>query len=357
MASVGRTARSTGLVIGLTIAVLAATGAMLTIAHSNSAAKQQRLVVTNYETIALMRQALVAVQDAEIGQRGYLLTGNVGSLEPYERARLRIDTTLRRLEAASAGDVDAQRQIAEFRTAATERLDELNAAITAYQVYGREAALSSAQAGVGRPSMDHIRQIAESFVEGQQLLLARRLASLRSEQEQADVAGLLVLGGAFVCLVAGMYIIVRGAGRLEETQDQLSARSRLLQATLETLLDPIVVLDAQGTVVAWNESFARLAGWDPQKQAPPTLDVLLSDRLPATRAILEPLKLRQAAVDRSAIARVAYEGREYEVSRGEMADGGAVVRCVDITDKLRDESALRQGQKMEAVGQLTGGMA
>jgi signal transduction histidine kinase len=34
-----------------------------------------------------------------------------------------------------------------------------------------------------------------------------------------------------------------------------------------------------------------------------------------------------------------------QVSRGGMPDGGAVVRCVDVTEKLRDEAALRQGQK------------
>ena len=39
-----------GFVVGVTIAVLVAAGALITITHSNSAAKQQRLVVGNFET-------------------------------------------------------------------------------------------------------------------------------------------------------------------------------------------------------------------------------------------------------------------------------------------------------------------
>ena len=354
MASTWRTARTTGFVVGLTIAVLVAAGTMLTIVHSNSAAKQQQLVVSNYDTISAMRRALIALQDSELGQRAYLLTGNIANLEPYERARLRIDTLIRQLEAATAGDPDARRQIAEFRIAASEKLDELNATIVAFQLYNRDAALDQS---AGQATTDHIRQVAESFIEGQQLQLARRLATLRSEQQQADIAGLLVVGGAFVCLVAGMYIIVRGAGRLEEIQGQLSARSQLLQATLETLQDPIFVLDAQGVVVAWNESFVRLAGWDPSRQPIPTRDRLMSNHWPTMRALLAPLKLGQSSIGGSLSARVAHNGQEYEVSRGDMPDGGAVIRCVDVTEKLRDETALRQGQKMESVGQLTGGMA
>ena len=126
MASVWRAARSTGFVVGLTIVVVAAAGAMLTIVHSNSAAKQQQLVVSNYDTISAMRRTLIALQDAELGQRAYLLTGNNANLEPYERARLRIDTLVRQLEATAAGDPDARRQIAEFRVAAGDKLDELN---------------------------------------------------------------------------------------------------------------------------------------------------------------------------------------------------------------------------------------
>src|SRR6266851_2219854 len=82
-------ARSTGVIVGLTIAILIGTGAMLAIAHSNSAARQQRLVVGSYETLALMHQAIIALQDTEIGQRAYLLSGEVADLRPSECSRLR----------------------------------------------------------------------------------------------------------------------------------------------------------------------------------------------------------------------------------------------------------------------------
>jgi PAS domain S-box-containing protein len=357
MPSVRGAARSTGVIVGLTIAVLIGTGAMLAIAHSNSAFRQQRLVVGSYETLSLMRQVVISVLDTEIGQRAYLLSGDAADLDPYERARLRIETGLRQLEAAAESDPDTTRQVREFRAAAKEKLEQLNDTIRTYQLYGPGAALALDRTGAGRATSDQIRQIADSFIEGQRLLLARRLAMLRSEQEQSDIAGLLVIAGAFLCLIVGMYIVVRGAGRLEDAQRELRARSRLLQATLESLQDPIFVIDAEGRVVAWNEPFVRLAGWDPARHAALTRDQLLSDRSPAMRALLEPLKLDAAASERSMTARVSHDGRDYEVSRGEMSGGGSVVRCVDITEKLRDEMALRQGQKMEATGQLTGGMA
>ena len=357
MPSLLRSARSTGVIAGITLAVLIATGLMLALTHSKSAARQQRLVVANYETMGLMREMVIAVQDAEIGIRGFLLTGDISSLEPYERARLRIETNMRLLEAMVADDPDTLRQFREFRDVTAQKFEQLNATVGAHQLNGREAALALDRTGAGRAMLGQIRLLGDALVEGQRLLLARRVTALRSEQEQADIAGLLVMAGAFVCLIVGIYIIVRSASRLERSQLELAGRSRLLQATLESLRDPIFVIDDERTVVAWNEAFAKLALWEPGKQAPPTLDQLLSDRSPATRALLLPLDLGAMSPKGSAVVRVAHDGRDYEIYRGEMSGGGAVVRCIDITEKLHDEAALRQGQKMEATGQLTGGMA
>ena len=65
---------------------------------------------------------------------------------------------------------------------------------------------------------------------------------------------------------------------------------------LESLLDPIFVINADGKVVAWNEAFLRLSGWDPVRHATLTRDQLLSERSPAMRALLQPLKLNAEAV-------------------------------------------------------------
>src|SRR6188508_2353034 len=120
MRSIAGTARSTGVIVGLTIAVLIGTAALLAITHSNSASRQQRLVVGSYETLSLMRQAVTALHESEIAQRAYLLSGDIRELEPHERARLRIETGLRQLEAAATGDPDTTRQVREFRAAASE---------------------------------------------------------------------------------------------------------------------------------------------------------------------------------------------------------------------------------------------
>ena len=116
-------------------------------------------------------------------------------------------------------------QVREFRAAANEKLDaaqrhhhDLSA------LRPRRRAGAGAHRSRPRDQPTSIRQIANSFIEGQRLLLARRLTMLRSEQDQSDIAGLLVMTGAFLCLVVGMYIVVRGAGRLEDAQRELGDR-------------------------------------------------------------------------------------------------------------------------------------
>jgi signal transduction histidine kinase/CheY-like chemotaxis protein len=49
--------------------------------------------------------------------------------------------------------------------------------------------------------------------------------------------------------------------------------------------------------------------------------------------------------------------RDLEIYQRTMPDGGFITSIIDITQRVRAEAMLQQSQKMEAVGQLTGGVA
>ncbi len=176
------TVRATGIVVGFTIAVVAAAGAFLTISHSRSANQQQRFVVSNYETISVMREAMIVLQDAEVGQRAYLLTGDTANLAP-----LRACATPHRLGAASARSRDRGRCRRAEPDRGVPRRDEREVPGAQRQHRRLPALWPPDRVAAGNGAPDH-RPLAAGrrFLRGGPAPAARaRLAMLRSEQEQA----------------------------------------------------------------------------------------------------------------------------------------------------------------------------
>jgi two-component system cell cycle sensor histidine kinase/response regulator CckA len=127
----------------------------------------------------------------------------------------------------------------------------------------------------------------------------------------------------------------------------------------------IQALSADGAVLVWNRASERLFGWPaeevlgrrrPDGLVPPEEELASSDRM--RRA------LQGEPVHGERVRRRTRDGREriLEVYAGPMTDdGGAAVgvasHMVDVTEREALEAQLRQQQKMEAIGQLSGGVA
>ncbi len=346
------------MVASAAIIALIAVGMSITYRYWDQAERRQRLVVHSYEVLDVGRQMLSTLQDAETGQRGYLLTGRVEYLAPYDQARLRIEALASQLQALVQDDTGQARRASSLRALAAAKMEELDGTIILYRSSGREQALAAVETHRGQHTMTTLRDEMSAFLADQQTVLGRRLDQLRNDQRRATLLAGTTFGVALLALLGALALSLRGVRRLSDIELQLAARSMLLQSTLENLQDAIVVLDPDGAVAAWNETFARLVGWTPAERLLTRAD-LLSDRYPAGRKLLGGLLAKPQDTLESGTQgeRVEFEGRIYDIGLGQMPGRELVITLLDVTDKIHADDILHHAQKMEAIGQLTGGMA
>ena len=157
------------------------------------------------------------------------------------------------------------------------------------------------------------------------------------------------------------------ARSFKEQQQRDAAEISRINAKLRTVLDssplPIFSLDAQGQIASWNEAAERVFGHPAadvtgkrfsslQQTGGADLDSAWSRAM--NGETLRDLQLQWARRDgqpRDVMYAIA------PITEGDGRFGGAVCVAEDVTDKIRFERQLMQSQKMEAVGQLTGGVA
>ncbi|KWB56311.1 ATP-binding protein [Burkholderia ubonensis] len=148
----------------------------------------------------------------------------------------------------------------------------------------------------------------------------------------------------------------------EQLTQGLEAQRRLQESVLNSMNDGVSVHDAHGSLIAWNPTFATLLGIDAAAlHAGMTLATL-------RRAVAPPARWRQVsretATRTSDGARIAASAelhlrdrRILEFHCQPLPDGGWVAVCRDLTSRRAVEAELRQAQKMDVLGQLTGGVA
>ena len=151
--------------------------------------------------------------------------------------------------------------------------------------------------------------------------------------------------------------------RLRDSEARLQT---LVDTVLETLIDGLIVIDRRGTVQLYNRAAERLFDRPATEVVGRNVAMLIPDeflredgqfllsypRSGMRRIIGGPREVRGRRRDGSTIAIQLAVGEA--THRGEPIYVG-IIR--DLTQRNRIEAQLRQAQKMEAVGQLTGGLA
>ena len=335
--------------------------------------QSQAQVAHTFEAIGAARALDHAIQDAERGQRGFLITGDEAYLDPYRTGVEEGPAKLRDLRQLSASSPVQQRRIAQLETEIRTKLAEMQQTIDVRRKEGFDAARQIVKTELGSNTMRTITGLIEAVIGDENKLLNERQARLVEVQRGSADAGLAAAALALAVIFIGGTLLTRTSLRLSRSQASLRASEERFRHLVSGVKDyAIFMLDPGGRVVSWNEGAERIKGYregeiigchfsrffTPEDAASGLPERLLETATAEGRAEAEGWRVRKDG-SRFWANGVITALRDAE---GTLRGFTNVIR--DITERRQHRidlehhrAELAQLQKMEALGQLTGGVA
>lgn len=235
---------------------------LLVILFMGRAAINGNADLVHYHTvIGELRETLSTLKDAETGQRGYLLTGKDEYLVPHDQAVARIHQEFEILEARARNDELSNQEVTTLWHLTGQKLDELQETITLRRTQGLQAALAVVETDFGKNQMDSIRMQIAKMTGAEERALAS--ANQRAEElvySSNVIFALSTLLNLGVLLWAYRRIRDESAAR-EKASLEIREQKELLDVTLESIGDAVIVTDVQGQITFFNKVAQELTGW------------------------------------------------------------------------------------------------
>ena len=233
--------------------------------------------------IDLANGLLSDLKDAETGQRGFVLTGDELFLAPYLAVYRDIPDRLETLSQQTQY-AEARRHLDVVAPLAKEKLAELSTVIALHRQQNASAALKLIGSGQGKALMDAIRIEMASFIESENIYLARQESELLSSLQRLFMTIISVsLLTIFIALAFVYRFICESRQRFrnlahvetqsllkiqEKSNQQLQQINATLQAseekfavTLSSIGDAVISTDASARVTLLNPVAEILTGW------------------------------------------------------------------------------------------------
>lgn len=197
-----------GVAIGLAAALLFfAISGVLTYFNFQGIREANQKIVQTHQAIVSLQSLFSKLQDAETGQRGYLLTGEVSYLAPYQTARSAIDNEIAKVAERTGENLGQSERLDNLRQHVNAKLGELADAIALRRSGGFDAALALVRSDRGKLEMDAIRDGINAMSEVENNVRSERLSEMAKAQQQALISTVLAaVLGIILTLVVGYLI-------------------------------------------------------------------------------------------------------------------------------------------------------
>ncbi len=199
-----------------------------------ASARHAEQVDVTQSTVSGINALLLALTNAETGQRGFLLTGKDGYLNPYRQARVDIPRLLKALRLATRSRPDQAQRIESLIPLIDKKLAELALTIDLRRDQGFDAALVVVLTDRGRMLMHQMRADCAEILAVTNTRLAEYSKQARASEDEGALIS--ILGGAclFLLLLVANITIQKGIERQQALIDELrQSEQRLGSAAAE----------------------------------------------------------------------------------------------------------------------------
>ena len=332
------------------------------------------------DVLIRIERLLSLLKDTGAGMRNYLLTGDKEILEPSDAAIAALPNAMAELRALTADNPAQQRRLGDLQPLVEDRVARVARLLEAGRTQG-VAVLTDEETRHARETMDRIRAIVASMTEDERELDRSRTEAVRAE---ARAAGYPLLAGTLLSLAIIVFVFYRMNGemgrrraaeislrdlnetleeRVHERTEQLNASERRYRKVVD-LIQEAIWIHQDGVIQFVNPAALKLFGAATADAVigRPIFSLLHPDdrarALERTKTVTEEMRAvpvveaRLVGLDgRLRIAELhavpfMQDDRLHVLSAGR-----------DVTAQREAEAQLRQAQKIEAVGRLTGGVA
>jgi PAS domain S-box-containing protein len=312
----------------------------------------------SHEVLRTLDETLARLVDAETGQRGYLLTGDEGYLEPYREAIRNLDRVSGQLKSLTSGQPDQRKRIQTLEPLIEKKLAILQRTIDLRRKEGFEAANKLVLEGQGKEWMDQIRVVLAEMVDEEDNLRTIRTQEMKTVL--ARTSRLVVAGNLLSILLLSLVFVVllHELSERKRAQEALTKSEKWFSTTLASVGDAVIATDMNGRVTFMNSVAESLTGWTRAEAAGKSMDLVFDIVNKETRRPVEnPVKkvLRDGKViglaDHTLL--LSKGGKEFDVEDSAApiltATGeghGVVLVFRDITDKNQAEAETRRQKEL-----------
>ena len=218
-----------GLTVGIAFFIVSAGSAYYNIENMRDSEAEIR---RTHAVLTTLDDLLAAAQDAETGQRGFLLTGRASYLEPYNQGVASVREQLETLNPLTRANLVQKDSFASLKRSVDAKLRELAETIEMRRTSGIENAIAAVESDRGKAAMDEIRAELSDMAREEMRIRQIRMEEMAAASQTALISavGTSLIGLALTISI--FILLMRGARARERQQWLQTAQVDLAEAMM-----------------------------------------------------------------------------------------------------------------------------